>query len=95
MTPLNTPEDLQWLKEVHLLKAPPPHPYDNFKFAILHGNEDTPDSVDLYLSENPNYTDNFYKINFLYGDFHAIGAEMDYKDEAIYETIKILSLIHI
>lgn len=89
MTPLNTPEDLQWLKEVHLLKAPPPHPYDNFKFAILHGNEDAPDSVDLYMVEEPTIDENHYRIKFLYGGIYAIGVELNWNDEVICGTTRI------
>ena len=88
MTPLNTPEDLQWLKEVHLLKAPPPHPYDNFKYAILYGTEDTPYAVDLYRDADATISDNHYRIKFLYGDIYAVGAEMR-STKAIHETIKI------
>jgi len=47
----NTPEDCQWLRDVHAKGAP------EFASFVLHGNEDAPDSLVLYAAEEPNWTD--------------------------------------
>jgi hypothetical protein len=43
VTLINTPEDVQWLRDVHLPKDAP-----EFKCATLLGNEDCPRVVMLY-----------------------------------------------
>lgn len=44
-TLLETPDDLQWLRDTHLASIDPLPP---FVIAILHGNEDCPQRIDLY-----------------------------------------------
>lgn len=76
---LNTAEDLNWLREVHLSKGGFAHrwkilnsegdsrqdgPYlgdfTEFTTAILYGNEDAPDNVDLYEGD-AQYNDPFVR----------------------------------
>lgn len=46
-------EDCQWLRETHLkaISFPP------FRSAMIHGNEDCPQMVELFARENPLHTD--------------------------------------
>jgi hypothetical protein len=48
MTLINSRQDMKWLKEVHL-----PRLSRRFKSAILHGNEDCPNKVEVYRSDKP------------------------------------------
>ena len=50
---LKTDSDLNWLREVHLTGMELPV----FKSVILFGNEDYPDRIELYLSDDPDFTD--------------------------------------
>ncbi len=52
---LNTPEDMQWLRDVHL------HDLDlqTFHSAILYGNEDSPHQIKVFRSNNPTVRDSF------------------------------------
>jgi len=52
---LNTVEDMEWLLDVHV-------PNDlaiswKPRAAVIHGNEDCPDQIDLYPRQEPLYTD--------------------------------------
>jgi hypothetical protein len=50
---LNTPDDLEWLRVVHLnLPQVPP-----FYSAMLHGNEDCPAKIELFEHPDPVVTD--------------------------------------
>jgi len=49
---LDTAEDMEWLREVHLPKLP-----REYKSAMLHGNEDYPDKIVVYKSRNPSVYD--------------------------------------
>jgi len=52
ITFLNSAEDMQWLKDVHVRILP-----DNARSAIIFGNEDAPDSIEVYDSVQPLVTD--------------------------------------
>lgn len=58
---LNAPEDCQWLVKTHLGNR------TDLKFGsfILYGNEDAPDSVDLFADTDPLVTDEPHRITFL------------------------------
>ena len=43
MTFLRTPADLRWLREVHVKGRA-----TGFRYAVLHGTEDSPTRVELY-----------------------------------------------
>jgi len=45
-TLLTEREDLQWLREVHL----PDVPIEDYAAALLIGNEDSPEQIELYRS---------------------------------------------
>ena len=47
---LQNPEDLQWLREVHLPLAAPA-----FRSAIIYGSEDAPAKIELYADRMPHY----------------------------------------
>jgi hypothetical protein len=49
-TPLDTPEDIEWLRSTHVLTLP-----TDIQFAILYGNEDSPVKVEGWKSFNPHY----------------------------------------
>ena len=46
MTMLDTKEDLKWLSEVHCKIA------NKYKIAVIHGNEDYPESIELYSKDD-------------------------------------------
>jgi hypothetical protein len=48
MVLLNTPEDMKWLRDVHLRGLPP-----EYETAVIHGNEDFPTQIEVYRSANP------------------------------------------
>jgi hypothetical protein len=62
---IETADDIQWMKDTCLKGVTLPTNYKDFKFAILEGNEDCPDAVSLYLSDSPNYDDDYYRIVFI------------------------------
>ena len=64
-TVIEDADDIQWLKDTCLRGVTLPTKYKDFKFAILEGNEDSPDAVSLYLSDSPNYYDDYYRIVFV------------------------------
>lgn len=45
---LNTPEDMQWLREVHGVGA-------EYHAAIVYGSEDAPYRIELFYSAEPRY----------------------------------------
>ena len=45
---LNTPEDMQWLREVHGVEG-------EYNAAIVYGNEDAPYRIELFYSAEPDY----------------------------------------
>lgn len=45
---LNTPDDMQWLRDVHVKRLP-----GRYKSAVIYGNEDCPTRIDLYKSATP------------------------------------------
>jgi len=51
LTLLDTPEDLNWLHDVHLPSSAP----RVFSCALLYGNEDAPDRVHLWKTSEPHY----------------------------------------
>lgn len=75
---MNTADDLQWLKETHLKGVPLPSAYQGFASYVLQGNEDAPHAVNLYVSADPLYRDNFYRVRFVNeSGAHAEACEYD------------------
>lgn len=69
-------DDIQWMKDTCLMGVTLPTSYKDFKFAILEGNEDSPDAVSLYLSDSPDFDDDYYRIVFIKdGLIYAEGLE--------------------
>lgn len=58
---INSPEDMQWLRETHLACAPQ-FETAHFKSAVIHGNEDCPEMIDLYLSNEPVVCDRPFRL---------------------------------
>lgn len=48
MVLLNAPEDMKWLRDVHLPDLP-----TEYEAAVVHGNEDSPSQIEVYLNPNP------------------------------------------
>lgn len=63
-TVLQTPPDLDWLRSVTLQGVPLPAQFASFNFAILRGNEDAPDYVDLFNPKVPLVDDDFLRVRF-------------------------------
>lgn len=45
---LDTPEDMKWLRDVHLQGLP-----SEYESAVVHGNEDFPSRIEAYRTPNP------------------------------------------
>lgn len=45
---INTPEDMQWLREVHDVE-------EEYHAAIVYGSEDAPYRIELFYSAEPRY----------------------------------------
>lgn len=74
MTFLNSPEDMKWLKDVHLPSLDP----SRHKSAILHGNEDCPERIDVYVSPDPLHTDPYTRWTLQEsGDYKAVQGVCD------------------
>ena len=54
-TLINTEDDMQWLRDVHLPGLNP-----RFKSAIIEGNEDAPDWIAVFEKRMPDILDNPY-----------------------------------
>jgi hypothetical protein len=54
---INEPEDMRWLRDVHL-----PGLSHSFKSAVIIGNEDYPSSIRVYLEREPAYDDPYWKL---------------------------------
>jgi len=52
MTFLQAPEDMKWLRDVHIPDLPP-----EYESAVVHGNEDAPAQIDAYRSADPEVGD--------------------------------------
>ena len=46
--------DMKWLREVHLPKLPA-----KYKSAVIYGNEDSPEQIEVFVKKNPLVTDSF------------------------------------
>jgi hypothetical protein len=71
--------DLNWLRDTHLRGVPLPAKYMGFQFAVLHGNEDAPHSLDLYVSKEPDYDDDYLRVLFGEPPVYCSYIEMDGK----------------
>jgi hypothetical protein len=49
---LSLPEDMKWLRDVHLHGLPP-----EYESAVVHGNEDWPFQIEAYLPSDPSIHD--------------------------------------
>lgn len=49
---LNAPEDMKWLRDVHLHGLSP-----EYESAVVHGNEDSPAQIEVYRSREPLISD--------------------------------------
>lgn len=47
-------EDMKWLRDVHLTKLG-----KSYKAAVIYGNEDWPDRIEVYKRAQPDYDDPF------------------------------------
>lgn len=61
---LETPEDVQWLRETHLKGVVSPSDFAAFKSAIMQGNEDAPHAVNLYADAEPRFDSDYLRVTF-------------------------------
>lgn len=61
---LETPDDIQWLKDTCLRGVTLPTAWQGFRAAVIRGNEDAPSSVDLFLSDAPKHDDDYLRVTF-------------------------------
>lgn len=80
-TILDTPEDIQWLKETHLKAGNVDYHtarhgagYFEVRCAILFGNEDSPSRIETYASANPDLGD--------FGIAYTLQEDGRYKEQA-------------
>jgi hypothetical protein len=67
-TLLNTKADMQWLRDVHL-----PRLSKRFKAAVIYGNEDWPNAVELYTKRNPTVHDTPVTLYHMHNDTWKVG----------------------
>lgn len=58
---LNKPDDVQWMKDTALKSVCGLPPFASF---VLIGNEDGPEELHLYTSQDPLYSDTFTRVSF-------------------------------
>lgn len=54
---INTPEDMQWLRDVHFPKLPL-----KYKSAVIFGNEDSPSQIQLFEDADPSLSDKYLRV---------------------------------
>lgn len=64
MTFCNTTDDVRWLKDTALNGVTLPTEFQDFKSFVISGNEDAPDIVELFLSDDPNIEDKHIRVTF-------------------------------
>lgn len=57
---MDAPDDCQWLSDTHLKGIVLPTDWAGFRSFVLHSHK----GVDLYLSQDPNYQDEFLSVEF-------------------------------
>jgi hypothetical protein len=62
---LNEPAECAWLRQTVIKDIALPAPWHTFKSFVLYGNEDSPNAVDLYLSRDPLYRDDFFTLDLI------------------------------
>lgn len=62
---INETADVEWLKETHLKGVLLPSVYQDFRSAVIQGNEDAPHAVNLYRSIDPDHDDDYYRVRFV------------------------------
>lgn len=70
---INSAEDMQWLRDVHKVDKD-----KHCSSAVIHGNEDYPEQIDLYISPDPRYSetpDAIMKPNEN-GDYVMVGGKL-------------------
>ena len=61
---LNTPEDCDWLRDTHLRHLPANSERLEFAAAVIRGNEDCPQEIELYVSSEPRVTDGCVRLKY-------------------------------
>lgn len=62
---IETPADVQWLKDTALKGVTLPTDWAGFCSAVVQGNEDAPHAVNLYKAESPNFDDDYFRVRFV------------------------------
>lgn len=65
---LNDPSDVQWLLDTHLKGVPSIPPFKSF---LLKGNEDAPESLKLFESDDPLESDKYTLVEFKDAPFYC------------------------
>ena len=83
-TLINSPDDMQWLADAHLTDL-------NISWkprsAIINGNEDCPDTIELYPRKDPLYTDLPLR-GVLIGDRYEFCGPLTAQDALAIEAIE-------
>lgn len=64
MVLLNAPEDIAWVKAVHLRGVNLPMLMGDILAVVVHGDEDAPSQIDLYRCKNPKATTRYRVVKF-------------------------------
>lgn len=62
---LDSPEDMQWLKDTCLKGVQLPTEWLDFKAAIVAGNDDSPESLKLFMSPVPIMVSDYLFVKFI------------------------------
>lgn len=68
---LNDPDDMKWLFEVHISRQDewkPDRPMDHYQSAVMYGNEDSPERIELFYDTRPHYEDEPIAVIDFYED---------------------------
>lgn len=74
---LNSPDDLQWLRDTCFKGVPLAPEYAGFQSAVVTGNEDAPATVDLYRTADPAVSDRYLRVDFGVPPFYCQMQEID------------------
>lgn len=68
---INTAADMDWLREVHLTDLG-----QRFQSAVITGNDDSPERIDVYESVDPQITDTPVSYFLVDGDYHVLPTKL-------------------
>lgn len=85
-----SPDDIQWLKDVYLNGIQLPDEYQNFQTAIIQGSEDSLYAINVYNSASPALSDPYCRVVFATDENEVLQHNIAIIDRKTDEAIKQL-----